>query len=111
MIEMLVQWWKKFRAGFCFCLDCRAAHADPRFDEWADQPWPDRTLMINRISCARVALIVRRVSGFAGRKRAQTDWREQKHLHRFNHTTSFVFRQKHERQSADGDDLVRPKCK
>ena len=86
-------------------------YTHPCFNKCANQPRPDRTLMINRISCARVALIVRRVSRFAGSERTQTDRRKQKHFHRIDNPTRFLFRQKHERQSADGEDLVRPKCK
>src|SRR6266566_3445163 len=108
---MLVQWWKKSCARLLPCGSVRTMHAHPCFNKCANQPGPDRTLMINRIPCARVALIVRRVSRFAGSERAQPDRRKQKHFHRIDDPTRFLFRQKHERQSADGEDLVRPKCK
>ena len=111
LVQMLVDWREKFGTRFCFCFGCEAADAHPCFNKCANQPGPDRTLMINRISCARVALIVRRVSRFAGSERAQPDRRKQKHFHRIDNPTRFLFRQKHERQSADGEDLVRPKCK
>src|SRR5206468_11086636 len=108
---MLVQWWKKSCARLLSCGSVRTMHTHPGFNQCANQPGPDRTLMINRISCARVALIVRRVSRFAGSERAQPDRRKQKHFHRIDNPTRFLFRQKHERQSADGEYLVRPKCK
>src|SRR5437762_3222253 len=108
---MLVQWWKKSRARLLSCGSVRTMHTHPCFNQWANQPGPDRTLMINRISCARAALIVRRVSRFAGSERAQTDRRKQKHFHRIDNPTRFLFRQQRERQPADGEDLVRPKCK
>src|SRR5438477_2786575 len=107
---MLVQWWKKSCARLLSCGGVRTMHAHPCFNKCANQPGPDCALMINRISLARIALIVRRVSGFARCKRAQTDRREQKHLYCIDDPTRFLFRQKHERQSADGEDLVRPKC-
>src|SRR5215472_18800386 len=106
---MLVKRWKEPFARLLFRSGRGAAHAHPCFDKSANQPWPDRTLMINRISRTRVALIVRCVSGFARSERAQTERREQKHFHGINDTTRFLFREQHERQSADGEDLVRAK--
>src|ERR1041384_1943247 len=107
---MLVQWWKKSCVRLLSCGSIRTMHAHPCFNKCANQPRPDRTLMISRIPGARVALIVRRVSLFAGSERAQSDRRKQKHFHRIDNSTRFVFRQKHERQSADCKDLVRTKC-
>src|SRR5262249_8526229 len=104
---MLVKRWKEPFARLLFRSDRGAAHAHPCFDKSANQPRPNRTLMINRVSRTRVALIMRRVSGFAGRKRAQTQRRKQKHFHGIDNTTRFFLRQQHERQSANREDLVR----
>ena len=54
---------------------------------------------------------MRRIARFVWRERAQTERRKQKHLHRIDDPPRFLFRQQHERQSADGEDLVRSECK
>src|SRR6266516_623176 len=108
---MLVQWWKKSCARLLSCSSVRTMHAHPCFNKCANQPGPDRTLMINRISCARVAFVVRRVSRFAGSERAQPDRRKQKHLDRIDNAPRFLFRQQCEWQPANGKDLVWSKCK
>src|SRR5437667_4548197 len=66
--------------------------------------------MINGISRARVALIMRRISRFARSERAQTNRREQKLLYRIYNMTRLFFREQRERQSSNSEDLVRPKC-
>src|SRR5213592_1163226 len=67
--------------------------------------------MINGISRARVALIMRRISRFARSERAQTNRREQKRFRGINDPTRFLFREQQERQSSNSEDLVRSKCK
>src|SRR6058998_3413134 len=67
--------------------------------------------MINGISRARVALIMRRISRFTRGERAQTDRREQKLLYRIYNMTRLFFREQRERQSSNSEDLVRSKCK
>src|SRR5207244_10503020 len=99
---MLIDWREKFGARFCFCFGCGAADADPRLDEWTNEPRPDGALMVNGIALARAALVVRCITRLAGSERAQPDRRKQKHFHRIDNPTRFLFRQKHERQSADG---------
>src|SRR5438876_10116449 len=108
---MLIDWREKFGARFCLCFGCGAADADPRLDEWTSAPRPDGALMVNGIALARAALVVRCITRLAWRERALTHWRQQQHLHRIDNPTRFVFRQKHERQSADGEDAVRPQSK
>src|SRR6266446_2126280 len=108
---MLVQWWKKSCARLLSCGSVRTMHAHPGFNKCANQPGTDCALMINRISSARVALIVLRVSRFAGSERAQPERRKQKHLYCIDNPTRLLFGQKHQRQSAGGEDLVRSKCK
>src|SRR5437870_3297727 len=108
---MLIDWRKKFGARFCFRFGCGAADADPRLDEWTNEPRPDGALMVNGIALARAALVVRCITRLAWRERAQTHGRKQKHLHRIDNTTCFVFRQQGERQSANSEDLVRSECK
>ena len=73
MIEMLVERWKKLRSGLFSRGSVSAMHAHPGFDKRANQPRPNRALMVNRLSCTRIPLIVRRVSRFARRERAQTE--------------------------------------
>src|SRR6516225_7172129 len=107
---MLIERRKETFARLLFRSHGGAAHAHPCFDEWPNQPGPDRTLMINRISCARIALIMWRVSGLTRREGPQTDRLKQKHLHCIDNPTRFFSRQQHERQSADSEDLVRSKC-
>src|SRR5215831_11421628 len=106
---MLVKRWKEPFARLLFRSGRGAAYAHPCFNKRADQPRPHRTLVINRISRARVALIMRRISGFARSERAQTDRRKQKHLNGINNMPRFFLRQQHERQSANSEDLVRAK--
>src|SRR5262249_48425196 len=58
MIEMFVERWKKLRAGL-FSRGCVSAmHAHPGFDKRANQPRPNRTLMINGVPRTGIALIV-----------------------------------------------------
>jgi len=68
MIEMLVERWKKLRAGLFSRGSVSAMHAHPSFDERANQPRPNRALVINRISRAGVAFVMRRISAFARRQ-------------------------------------------
>src|SRR5262249_15770954 len=68
MIEMLVEWWKKLRSGLFSRGSVSAMHAHPGFDERANQPRPNRALMINRISRERVALVLRRISALPTRQ-------------------------------------------
>src|SRR5207247_11020955 len=67
-------------------------------------------LMANGTSRRRVALIMRRISRFARSERAKTNRREQKRFRGINDPTRFLFREQQERQSANGEDLVRSKC-
>src|SRR6266480_8145194 len=108
---MLVERRKKSCTRLLSYVSVRAVDAYPRLNKRADQPGPDRTLVIDRISRTRVALIMRRVSTFPGRERAQTHRRSQKHLHRIHDATRFLFRQQHERQPANSENLVRSECK
>src|SRR5882762_6415241 len=110
MIQMLVERRKKSCTRLLSYVSVRTVDAYPRLNKRADQPGPDRTLVIDRISRTRVALIMRRVSAFSGRERAQTHRRSQKHLHRIDNSARFFFRQQRERSSADGKDLVWSEC-
>ena len=67
MIEMLVERWKKMRAGLFSRGSVSTMHAHPGFDERANQPRPNRTLMINGVPRTGIALIVWRVAGFGWR--------------------------------------------
>ena len=91
LVQMLIDWWKKFCAGFSFCFGCGAAYAHPRFDKWTHQPRPDRALMVNGIALPRAALIVRRITRLAWGERTQTQWRKQKHLDCIDNMPRFVW--------------------
>src|SRR5215469_5124317 len=80
MIEMLVERWKKLRAGLFSRGSVSAMHAHPGFDERANQPRPNRAPMINGVSRTGIALIVWSVAGFGWRERAQTERGEQKNF-------------------------------
>ena len=84
LVQMLIDWRKKFGTRFCFCFGCGAADADPCLHEWTNEPRPDRALMVNRIALARAALVARRITRFARRERAQADRCEQKHVDRID---------------------------
>src|SRR6267143_5009251 len=68
---------KKFAPGRAI----ERVNFQPGVDEWPDQPGPDRALMIRAVAGAQVAGINRFVIGTVGRKRAQTDWRDQFFFH------------------------------
>src|SRR5206468_9051493 len=93
LVQMLIDWRKKFGACFCFCFGCGAADADPCLDEWTNEPRPDGALMVNGIALARAALVVRRITRLAWRKRAWTHWRKQKHLDRIDNSPRFFLRE------------------
>src|SRR5204862_2465828 len=61
-----------------------SADADPRVDERAEQPWPDRALMVGAVALARTALVVADVGGIAGLERAEADRRLQARLDRID---------------------------
>jgi hypothetical protein len=50
-----------------------ASHANPRVNEWTDQPWPDGSLMIDSVSRRRITFRARGITRLAGRERPQSD--------------------------------------
>ena len=54
----------------------------PRVDERADQPGPDRALVVGAVARAQIAVVRRLVVGMSGIERAQADRREQPRVRR-----------------------------
>src|SRR2546423_2927139 len=108
---MVVERWKKLCARFLSCGSTGTMHANPRFDKWAHQPRPDRALMVNRIPLAWAPLVVRGITRFARRERAQTCRCKQKHLDCVYDFFCLYRRHQCAWQAANREDLVRPKCK
>src|SRR5436190_4981836 len=70
LVQMLIDWRKKFGTRFCFRSGCGAADADPLFDKLADQPRPEGALMVIDIAFTRSALVMRRITRLAWHERA-----------------------------------------
>src|SRR5262249_29105748 len=87
-----------------------AAHAHPGVDEGAEEPWPDRALVIRAVALADAALVVRGIGGRSRRERAEADRRLEPRLHRVDDATRLLALEDRERQAADGQDLVRPEA-
>src|SRR5262249_52607970 len=96
LIEMLVERGKKMPAGLFSRGSVSAMHAHPCLNKWANQPRPNRTLMINRGPRTGNALVGWRVAGFGWRERAQTERGEQKNFDSIDNATRLLFRQQHE---------------
>src|SRR6185369_13208965 len=60
-------------------------HLEPRVDPGADEPRPDRALMVRRVARAQVAEVARLEVRIVRRERAETDGREQTLLHDVEH--------------------------
>src|SRR2546423_3514456 len=86
------------------------AHAQPRFDEGADEPWPDGALMIAGIARRHASAVVGDVTRLVRRKRAQPERRQEPRFNAIDNLACLVVRQEHERQAADGEDLIWAKC-
>jgi hypothetical protein len=85
-----------------------ASHANPRVNEWTDQPWPDGSLMIDSVSCCRITFIARRVPRLARRERPQSDRCQEMLLDSIdNSPRAFPVYECH-RQSTDGENLIGP---
>src|SRR5260221_4225502 len=74
---MLQQWRQESPPCLRAVCDVVAVHAEPGVDEGADEPRPDRALMIGAIASRDAAFATRLVGGIASRKRAQAHWREE----------------------------------
>src|SRR3954466_1994041 len=62
VIEMRVQRIEKTRSSFAARFVSVAAHAQPRFDEWTEQPRPRRALMIGAVAFVRGAAVAAAIS-------------------------------------------------
>ena len=85
-----------------------ASHANPRVNEWTDQPWPDGSLMIDSVSRRRITFIARGITGLAGRERPQSDRCQEMPLDCIDNSPSaFAVYERH-RESTDGENLIGP---
>ncbi len=106
-LEVLQQ--RQQEAGPGLRLRCRrmAAHAQPRLDEWPDQPGPDRALVIGRIAFLWAAAVSRDVIGVLARQRTQAERRQQFRLDQIDNTARSRAIQHRIGQAANRKDLVR----
>ena len=65
--------------------------AKPGIKERANQPSPDRALMICSITRAQLAIVVSLIVGIGRRKGAQTEWRNELVPHDAKHGRPLVF--------------------
>jgi hypothetical protein len=57
VLQVFHQWWQETRSRFALGLRCIAAHSQPGFDEWANQPRPHCALVIGAFALAPAALV------------------------------------------------------
>src|SRR5438128_7529477 len=77
VVQMGEQRAEKAIARLAFRLRGAAADAEPRFDERADEPGPDRPLMVRAVALADAALVAWRVSRLVGCEGAEAEGRQQ----------------------------------
>ncbi len=87
---MCLQGRKEFFAGLLLGICSVAAHAQPGFDERADEPGPDSALMVGSVAIMQAAGVMRRITGRAGGQRAQSLRREQLRLYRVDNLCAFL---------------------
>src|SRR5258706_4476623 len=107
---MLQEWRQESPPCLRAVCDVVAVHVEPGVDEGADEPRPDRALMIGAIALCDATFATRLVGGIALRKRAQAQRREEFALDgRDDRPRPFVVDQRG-RQTAYREDLVRPQA-
>src|SRR5258706_8078771 len=74
---MLQEWRQESPPCLRAVCDVVAVHVEPGVDEGADEPRPDRALMIGAIALCDATFATRLVGGIALRKRAQAQRREE----------------------------------
>src|SRR5439155_2600602 len=84
-----------------------APDAEPRLDERAHEPRPDRPLMVRAVALADAALVAGPVSRLVGRERAESERRQQPCLDGIDDAAGALSLEHRERQAPDGEDLVR----
>ena len=108
VIDMIQERREKARARLPLGFTGIAAHSNPGFDEGADQPRPDRALVICAVALTYAALVMRRVTRLFGRERAQAQRRPETALDNIDNSFSrFAFDQR-QRQAAHGKNLIGP---
>src|SRR5439155_18092972 len=88
-----------------------AADAEPRLDERAHEPRPDRPLVVRAVALADPALVAGPVSRLVGRERAESERRQQPCLDGVDDAAGALAFEHGERQAADGEDLVRAEAR
>src|SRR5262249_40076000 len=86
-----------------------ASHADPRVDERSDQPRPDGSLVVHRVSRGRIPFIARRGAWLSGRPRPQSHPGQKMLLGSIGHPPGRPAINGPDGESSDCENLVRPK--
>ena len=107
-VQMLFKRRQKLLRRLSFHFRRAAANANPRFDKRAHEPRPNGSLMIRRIALRRPANALPRIVRRTRRKRSQTERREQPCFDCIDNTLRALAMQQRQRQSADGENLIRP---
>src|SRR5574341_1074859 len=91
---------------FTLGLNAGAAHAQPSLDERANQPRPNRALVISAVALAHAATIMGRVTRLVGREGAQAERRPEPALDRVYDSARRFAVDQGQGQTADGEDLI-----
>src|SRR5262249_7699245 len=105
-VEVGQQRREKARSSLSLGRDRATPAAYPRLDERAEEPGPDRALVIRRVAFTHAALVTPDVARLAGRERAQPDRRPEPRLHRGDHLPRRRAVEQREWKSANGEDLI-----
>src|SRR5581483_4969173 len=97
---------KKSSPGLQYRLGSSAVHAEPCFDERADEPRPHGPLMVGAVALAHPALVVRDIAGRARRERAQAERRPEARLDSCDYLRGAFAIQKRNGKTANGEYLI-----
>ena len=105
-VKMPEQWFQKTPASFRLRSRITRADAYPCFDKGPQQPGPDGALMVTAVTLRDAAFVAAHIPRFVGSERTQAHRRQQAMFNCLNDESRLFVIEKHEWQSADGQDLI-----